>query len=304
MKAMILAAGFGTRLRPYTHLRPKPLFPVLNKPLLLLTIARLRQAEFSRIVVNAHHRRNQVVRALEQEQDVLVLEEETILGTGGGLRRALPHLGEKPVLVTNGDIYHNLDFRDLYRKHHAKDTDVSLVMHDYPRFNSVPVDSNNRIIGFEKGEPPNDRVRHLAFTGIHVINPAVLSKIEPDTYSCILDCYRNLLQQGGTINAITVSGHFWTDIGSPTEYLDLHARLLTGGLDHKPGAAKIAGPGAILLGKNTVCHPKAVIKDWACIGDNVYIDAGCRLSRVVIWDGTRVPAGTVMSDALLTPEKP
>ncbi len=89
MQAMILAAGFGTRLLPHTLLRPKPLFPLLNHPLLLLTIRRLQHAGCDHIVVNCHHLRAQIVAALAGLPGVTVLEEETILGTGGGLRGAL-----------------------------------------------------------------------------------------------------------------------------------------------------------------------------------------------------------------------
>ena len=86
MKAMILAAGLGTRLLPYTLKRPKPLFPILNKPLLHLTIDRLKQAGATEIIVNSHHLRPQIKRALQGEEQIILQEEDTILGTGGGLR--------------------------------------------------------------------------------------------------------------------------------------------------------------------------------------------------------------------------
>ena len=109
MQAMILAAGFGTRLLPYTELRPKPLFPLLNKPLLLLTIERLQRAGFDHIVVNCHHLRDQIVDLLQDLRGVVVQQEDIILGTGGGLRLALNVFRNEPVLVTNGDIYHSVD---------------------------------------------------------------------------------------------------------------------------------------------------------------------------------------------------
>lgn len=117
MQAMILAAGFGTRLLPYTLSRPKPLFPILNQPLLLLTIRRLQQAGCDHIVVNCHHLREQIVAALHGIPGVVVQEEVVILGTGGGLRKARALFRDEPVLVTNGDIYHTVDYRRLYRHH-------------------------------------------------------------------------------------------------------------------------------------------------------------------------------------------
>ena len=84
MKAMILAAGLGTRLLPYTRKRPKPLFPVLNRPLLSLSIGRLRQAGAGEIIVNAHHLKQQIKNTLLSEENIILQEEDKILGTGGG----------------------------------------------------------------------------------------------------------------------------------------------------------------------------------------------------------------------------
>ncbi len=105
MQAMILAAGFGTRLQPYSLIRPKPLFPVLNRPLLLATIDRLKNAGFSLIVVNCHHLRQQIVSAVKDIPGVIVQEEPLILGTGGGLALAARNLNNEPLLVTNGDMF-------------------------------------------------------------------------------------------------------------------------------------------------------------------------------------------------------
>ncbi len=100
MQAMILAAGLGTRLLPHTSIRPKPLFPVLNSPLLLLTIARLKNFGFDHIIVNCHHLREQIVEAVELIEDVMVIEEEIILGTGGGLRGAVTTSRSTPTCLS------------------------------------------------------------------------------------------------------------------------------------------------------------------------------------------------------------
>ena len=188
MKAMILAAGLGTRLLPYTLKRPKPLFPILNKPLLGLTISRIKKAGFSEIVVNAHHLRHQIKEALQYETDIVLQEEEKILGTGGGLRLALPELGHEPVLVVNGDIYHSIDYRNIYRFHCKTQSEVTLVVHDFPRFNSITMDQAGCVTSFDNsGTSGNKNGRMLAFTGIHVINPDILGAIQHDTASCIID---------------------------------------------------------------------------------------------------------------------
>ena len=109
MKAMVLAAGLGTRLRPYSLKRPKPLFPVLDTPLLTHTLNQLRRSGAEGIVVNAHHLREQIRTMLQGQGDVQLQMEDRELGTGGGLRLAQSHFGEAPFLAVNGDIVHDLD---------------------------------------------------------------------------------------------------------------------------------------------------------------------------------------------------
>jgi len=301
MKAMILAAGLGTRLLPYTSKRPKPLFPILDKPLLRLTISRLKQAGATEIIVNAHHLRQQIKKNLLDEASVVVQEEEQILGTGGGLRLALPNLGQDPVLVVNGDIYHSIDYREVYRSHIEAKADVSLVLQDYPRFNNVAVEDTLRIAGFSRtGGSSGKQADFLAFTGIHVINPEVLRAIPPDTPYCIIDCYRNLLQQGGTIRAYMAAAHFWTDMGTQADYLKLHADLLEQRVPVYPELVETAAGAPFAGAENASLGKNVKLLDWVCIGHGAKIEAGATLQRTVVWDGARVPAGSIIKDAIVT----
>ena len=299
---MILAAGLGTRLRPYTLNRAKPLFPILNKPLLRLTISRIKQAGAAEIVVNAHHLRRQIKKALQDEAEVVLQEEETILGTGGGLRLALPRLGQDPVLVVNGDIYHSIDYRGVYRSHCESRADVSLVLHDFPRFNDVAVDESLRITGFTPfGESSGNPPGLLAFTGIHVINPEVLHLIPPDSAYCIIDCYRKLLQQGGVIRAYLAAGHFWTDMGTRADYLKLHADLLGRRAPLYPELAETAAGAPFAGVENAVIGRDVKLLDWVCIGSGAIIGDRATLQRTVVWDGAQIPAGSIIKDAIVTP---
>jgi len=302
MKAMILAAGLGTRLLPFTLKRPKPLFPILNKPLLRLTISRLKQAGATEIVVNAHHLRQLVKKALRHEANIVLQEEKQILGTGGGLRLALPNLGHDPVLVVNGDIYHSIDYREVYRCHCEARADVSLVLHDYPRFNDVAVDDSLCIAGFGRtGAHSGHQAHFLAFTGIHVINPEVLLGIPPDTTYCIIDCYRNLLRQGGTIRAHLAAEHFWTDMGTQADYLQLHADLLAHRVPVYQELVETAADAPFAGAENAAIGKNVKLLDWVCIGNGAEIGAGATLQRTVVWDGARVPAGSNIKDAIVTP---
>ena len=298
MQAMILAAGFGTRLLPHSALRPKPLFPVLNTPLLLATIARLRRVGFNHIIVNAHHLRGQIKAALAGLPGVLLLEEEDILGTGGGLRGAVPHLRPEPLLVTNGDIYHLIDFAEIYQAHCRAAVPVTMVMHDFPRFNTVTV-ANGRVIGFDSPKAAGN----LAFTGLHVINPEVLPDIEAGVFSSIIDHYRQLLRQGAVIRCQDATGTFWTDMGTEADYLALHRGLLRREIPRWPELAvgtvhEPTLPSRQLIDRNAVISKDCRLDDWLAIGA-ASIGGGAALARVVVWDGVSISGG-VWRDRLLS----
>lgn len=289
---MILAAGLGTRLLPHTLIRPKPLFPILNQPLLLLTIKRLQALGFDHIVVNCHHLRKQIAEATAGLGGVIVQEEDVILGTGGGLRRALHYLRDEPLLVTNGDIYHTVDFLSLYRHHLTNENKVTMAMHNDYRFNTVRV-QNGKVVGFNK------RVEHaqLAFTGLHVIEPAVLQDIQENTFSCIIDLYRKMLQEGRDIDCYRADDCFWTDIGTVDDYLALHQRLLTATIPCWQEIGPVRKPYCIAKRAKLPAH--IGFSDWVCIGE-AHIENQTHLQRVVVWDGVSIPSGSRLRDMIVS----
>ncbi|MEE4164442.1 MAG: nucleotidyltransferase family protein, partial [Desulfocapsaceae bacterium] len=223
MQAMILAAGFGTRLKPYSLVKPKPLFPVLNVPLLRVTIDRLRSFGFSSITVNSHYLHEQIRAETARRDGIILQEEQTILGTGGGLRQALDNLENEPLLVTNGDIYHSIDFKRVYDYHLEHEAEVTMVLHDCSRFNTVSV-ADGQVTGFHRLQHQHQR----AYTGIQVIDPAILWQVAAGKYSCIIDLYRQMLAAGRVIHCFHVDDIFWSDMGTIEDYLGLHELLLSG----------------------------------------------------------------------------
>ncbi len=282
MKAMILAAGFGTRLKPFSLLRPKPLFPVLNTPLLLHTLNRLKDDGFADIAVNCHHLAPLIIEAL-QGHGVHVFHEQTVLGTGGGLKNAEEWFADEPVLVTNGDIYHDLSFSAIMEDHKRQGNLATLVCHDFPRFNVVSLNQNKSIVQFM---PCDEAHALVAFTGVHVLEPRALS-IVSEGFSSIIDCYSHWQNQGETIQALMASGHFWMDMGTPADYLALHESLLKSS----------ASPYLI---HHTVDMSQVTLRDWVSVGENVVVGEGCHLERVVVWDGAVVESGACLKDTIVT----
>ncbi len=284
MQAFVLAAGYGTRLHPYTRLRPKPLFPVLNRPLLALHLDTLTALGCRTLVVNAHHLAGQVVQALSGRPDVRVQVEPEILGTGGSLRQALAFFDEGPILVMNGDIYHNIDLNLLYQSHMRNGHPVTMAVHDYPRFNCITVrDGLIRDFSAQSG------ASCLAFTGIHVVDPEVLRQIKAGTFYHIIDLYTRLakLEQ---VAAYRVDGLYWRDMGTPADYLALHRELLV----------RQEGEKHWLIHPTAWVEPGVVLEGWGCIGSHAVVSGGVCLRNSVVWDGTYLAEGQEYTEAIVT----
>jgi NDP-sugar pyrophosphorylase family protein len=243
MKAMILAAGLGTRLRPLTHHTPKPLFKLGGYPLLHILISKLQAFGCEAVIINTHHLAPMVdafVKAQKYTIPVFTRHEETLLETGGGIKNVADFWDDRPFLVINGDIFSDIDLKEIYDYHGAHEHPATLVLHDYEAFNNVWVTSRHRIIGFGTKTPcpphktpalrDNDRPLHrqqlgseqapgcLAFTGIHVLDPLVLDFISANQAFSIIDAYCNMIASDLVLQGYEVTHHFWHDIGSMSGY--------------------------------------------------------------------------------------
>jgi len=223
MKAMILAAGFGTRLRPYTQWTPKPLFTMSGRAVLDIMIDRLLEAGCRAIVINTHHQHHQIASFLEKQQypvPVTTRHEPQILGTGGAIKNVSDFWDTDPFLVINSDIVTDINLAQVYQYHRSHRYPVTLVLHDDPRYNCVSVSSNGFIRAFSPKEPGYENRGHqiLAFTGIQVLNPEVLRYIPGQTFYSSIDAYRQMIADGKKIKASIVRGHYWQDIGTPQSY--------------------------------------------------------------------------------------
>ena len=276
MKAMILAAGLGTRLRPYSEILPKPLFPILERPLILHLLEQLRNQGFGPCLVNAHFLRGQLLSLLGQRPGVELQLEDEVLGTGGGLRLALERLAPGPVLVLNGDTLISCRLDDLRARHLASGARISLAVHDQPRFNNLRVNREGTVTAFRVGAghfEPEKGERLLAYTGLQFLDPSVLAGIPLGKFQDLIDYYAVLVEAGERINTLEVRDHYWADIGTPADYLALHRDLLTGIV--QPWPDFLSRPSApVLLGEEVELGAGAKIEEWAMIGAGTRIGPG------------------------------
>jgi aminoglycoside/choline kinase family phosphotransferase/dTDP-glucose pyrophosphorylase len=220
MKAMILAAGLGTRLRPYSLHTPKPLFTIDDRPVLAITIEKLIRAGCQAIIINTHHRHSLLEAYISKTEfpiPVCTRHEPEILGTGGGIRNVADFWDQGPILVINADIVSDISLDRVHAYHCSHPHPVTMVMHHYDRFNTVTVDEKGFVTDFD-ADAGHTKYRHLAFTGIHVLDRSVLSYLPPNGPAHIIDAYRHMIDAGLGIKAYEVQGHRWHDIGTPQSY--------------------------------------------------------------------------------------
>jgi len=214
---MILAAGLGTRLLPYTQHTPKPLFTLSGQPILDLVIDRLQTAGCKEVIINTHHLHHKVeafIASKNYNLSVHLKHEPSILGTGGAIKNVSDFFDNKPFMLINSDIVTDIDLLNVYDFHLSHSHPVTMVLHDYPEFNNVSVDSNKCIIEFF----PDTADNRLAFTGIHVIDQEVLDFIPDGQFYSIIDAYRRVISNNQCVKAFIVKDTYWKDIGTPETY--------------------------------------------------------------------------------------
>ncbi len=304
MKAMILAAGLGTRLRPLTLVRPKALAPVMGTTVLEFWTRRLVDAGCEGIAVNASHLHGRIVEAVREMRaptPIQVRVEPFLLGTGGGIRNALDFFGDDPFLVINGDILCNIPPRLLQEEHVRSGASVSMLLHDCEPFNNVAVRSDGAIAGFgeeaRKLAEADAAVRLMAFTGIHCLDPDVPRDLPPVGFAEIIPVYNKLIAEGRPPRALFAPGLFWREMGSIDAYWAIHKEAA--GLPEgffpplSTGERVCIAPGAWVA-------EDVRMEGVVAIGRGARIGEGCALKDVILWDDVIVEAGSRLTGCIAT----
>ncbi len=287
MKAMILAAGLGTRLRPLTEDIPKALVPVVNIPVLIRNILYLNSYGITEIIINCHYLGHMISEFIEgsMSQDIKprIRVEPEILGTGGGISNCRDFLGEGPFLVINSDIITNIRLNEVIEKHVKTGDMVTLVLHEREPFNQIHLNSFGNIKEIH-GENHDSM---LAFTGIHLLNPEIFRYIPEKGYSDIIHVYRSLLQCGKNIGSFKAEGHIWYDIGTIESYKNANRDFLR------------MNRMTVSTGTDTLVDDSARISDWAVIGDNTVIERNSVIEGSVILNGVRIKENVCVRNSVV-----
>jgi len=283
MKALLLAAGLGTRLRPFTFHRAKAALPLLNVPFIHYPLQYLYTQPVSDVVINLHAHPDSVRQAAGDRYRNLHIHyshEPEILGTAGAIRKALPMLGDRPFAIMNGDMLVDIPLQTALEQHLRYDADITLVVmknESYTRYNGL------RFVQPESGPPVLSGIREgdgerYHYTGVQIVSPRIVSLI-PENQKCeiFLDIYPQLIRKS-SIHGFLYEG-LWMEIGTLKEYLRTSLHLLS-----EPLPEPLRPPG---MGSNLI-SPQAAVKGEvveSIVMDGAVIQPGTSVVHSIIgWD--------------------
>lgn len=230
MKAMVLAAGLGTRLRPLTDHRPKALVEVAGRTLLEITLTRLKSFGVREAIVNVHHFADMIVEYLKANNNfgmrIEISREEVLLDTGGGLKKAawffLKDGTDSPFLLHNVDVVSTIDLDRMIQAHNESGSIATLAVQKRGSSRQLLFDEKGRLCGRRAARHSDAEIVHasqhlepLAFSGIHVISPRLLTTITENRVFSIIDTYLRLAKQGESVSAFRADEYYWRDLGKP-----------------------------------------------------------------------------------------
>ena len=327
MKGMVLAAGFGERMRPLSEHLPKPMFPAGNLPLIDFALHRLSRLGVDEVVVNLHHLPDPIREHLGQgsrfDQSIAFSEEPVILGTGGGIKAVREWLRTETFCVTNADtllLSAMEPILSLHKESGALATMALLPKKTPGRFSDVSVNEAGEVVDIG-GQLKSSQVGQAGtFVGVHVIEPEIFDHMPDRDFFCIVqDVYLPLIKkQPGSVAACLLEGAFF-DMGTPADYLRGNLSLLLNHLNesselvkgmchlgdrvfigqnlHLGRGVNLLGP--CIIGDDVRIEGGSQIGPGTVVGKGAYLGAWSRLAGCVVWPGTLLPGGGQHKEAIL-----
>jgi mannose-1-phosphate guanylyltransferase len=300
LKSLILAGGFGTRLRPLSCTRPKTLFPIVNKPLLQWTFERLAKNNITEVILAVSHHTEALIkqhRIPKRGLHVIYSRDpfKKPLGTGGPIKKAEKLVGhDSPFLVLNGDIFADVNYKEILKTHEKNDAVATIALHnvkDPRRYGVAELTKKNRIKKFVEKPPLRAAPTNLINAGAYVLSPKIFNYIpKGKAVSMEYEVFPELAREGGLYGY--VFDGLWMDIGKPEDYLDVNKTLINSITNQQKckigNETKIEKPVAfdkqVSVGEKSVIGPHVVLGRNVTVGNNVCIQNSVILSGTVISD--------------------
>ncbi len=312
---MVLAAGLGTRLRPLTFELPKPMVPMLDRPVLGHIVDLLHRHGVDRIVANLHYFPDTIRGYFGDE--LTYLEEAELLGTAGGVRNAREFFGDSPFLVISGDALTDLDVAAVVERHRQHGGIATLCVTKVEQTSEYGVvlhDAEGRITGFQEKPHPDEALSDLANCGIYVFSPEIFDYFPPEPFVDFAhDVFPRLLEHDVPFFIHELDG-YWNDVGSLDELRNGTFDALSGKLrlpslpDSGPDAV-IVDPsssldaaelveGPVWVGRNVTVESGVRLQGPLVLGDNVVVGEGSAIKRSIVLPGTEIRPSTILIEAI------
>jgi NDP-sugar pyrophosphorylase family protein len=320
MKAILLAGGKGTRLRPLTLHTPKPIVPIFDRPFLHYQLDLLKQVPgLNEVILSLNYQPRRIEDVFGDGRGVGLpiryLVEPQPLGTGGAIKFAEPHL-DGPVVVFNGDVLTEIDLNAvmaLHRERKAKATIVLTPVENPTAYGLVETAPDGAVQRFLEKPTADEITCNTVNAGIYVLEPDTFDRIPKDTpYSIERSYFPSLVERGETFVAYVYQG-YWIDIGTPEKYTQVHRDIMSGAFSAKPfggtpGAIVAPGArieeGAVVQGpcfidEGAVVRAGARIEPYSVIGRDCHIEAGAVVRGSIVWSGTWIGREALVDQAII-----
>lgn len=322
MKALVLAGGFGTRLRPLTLNTPKPIVPILDRPFLYHQIDLIKQVpDVDEVILSLNYHPQRIEAVVGQGDDIGLpiryLVEPKPLGTGGAVKFAEPHL-DGTTLVFNGDVLTEIDLPALLERHRTRGARATIVLapvDDPARYGLVETDLDGNVTRFLEKPDPSQITCSTINAGIYVLEPDTFDRIPAGTkYSIERRFFPSLVERGDAFTAYVERG-YWLDIGTPAAYRRAHRDILDGrcrsgyATSAGSGGPTVAGTATVaptarlrapcFVGAGVNVHADAEIGPHAVLGSGSVVEGAATVRDTVVWPGSVIGAGATLEGAIV-----
>jgi len=291
--AFVLGAGLGTRLRPLTEERPKPLVPLVHKPLITFAFDHLHAVGVRRFVVNTHHRpqtydailNGKNGRAEYRGCEVVFRHEPELLDTGGGIGNIRDLVGNEPFLVHNGDVLADLPLARLVEAHLASGRAATLGLRSSGGPQQVQYDpATGRVTDIRRtiggrNEPA------FVFTGVYVLSPEIFAHMPARRIFSIVPVFLDLIRKGAGVGGVVLDDGLWFDLGTRASYLEAHDLFLCRG---RRLSYALDRPWPVAVDPTASVAPGALLEGAVAVGPGAEIGEGARLRNCVIWENAKI----------------
>lgn len=324
-QAMILAAGVGSRLDPLTTQIPKPLTPILGKPVMEHIVQLCVDHGFNNLVANTHVLADAISGYFKDvskrhNTELNLVYEKSLSGVAGGIRSCKRYLTDDVILVIMGDALTDVDLSYLYEMHVKNNFQVTMGLKqvdDPSQFGIVVTDKNNKVVSFQEKPKPEQAKSNLANTAIYFFNQNILTEI-PDPisapqYDVAKDLFPKLMSKGIAMQAIDIKA-YWADIGTLHQYHKSIKDVLEGKVKIKIDGSKIKFgfqergvlidpsaniTGKAYLGENVKIGPNVILNGAVYIEKNCIIDSECYIDNSIIWANSQIGKGVKIINSIL-----